>query len=168
VAQDRATTVVKGYHVLVLLLVIVVITSAAVSLVFSATGALDPDPLTYIALPFHTDKQVYRPGETITYEVSRCVNPPGNDPTLIYLVTYEVRAVSTGQPVYSLLDRSGYIEAERGCPATTRSAIVLLPDNIPPGRYYLDGQGIPLGTRKPVASHWYTAPFTVEEAKGGQ
>jgi hypothetical protein len=121
-------------------------------------SAVEAPYLSYTNLPFPAVGPA-RPGQAVQLEVERCNS---DDVVHGYLVSHEVVNVDTG--VTTLLP-DVVTQVPPGCTKAI-SRIHVLPADLPPGRYVVNGRAFVQGRFAKHTVDWQSAPFTV--VRGGK
>lgn len=135
-----------GVVVTYLMVVLSIITISYYSFIF------ENPPVAFYNIPFPTDKQVYRAGDSliVTAEYCRYTDDPFNlslqfENSIIVQVPEQVRSGT-----------------EKGC-RTVNNVILQIPAHLPPGEWFVRAKAIyevgPLGSQRTVS--WKTKPFKV-------
>lgn len=117
-----------------------------------------PPVIVYTNVPFPVQTASLHPGQALTLTVSRCANDPLAPDPVVYTFTRTLVEVNTnirtGIP-------DGGSETSHGCQIGFQSAINIIPDNLPSGRYYLEGTSSAYGRFKASVVKWHTEEFQV-------
>jgi hypothetical protein len=121
-------------------------------------GRLAPPVLRYAELPIPVLTPLVAPGRPIGLRVTRCAaDPLGGRDRILYTYTRALVRADTGE---RLAIAGGQSEMRLGC-ETVESRLNVVPTGTSPGRYYLEGVSLAVGSWRSDQVYWRTEEFEV-------